>query len=267
MAKQLAEVFQHGFGLGRFGAHQRNRTVERVEQKMRPDARLQLGQPRRRGRRCARLGAPEQAGQHHGRQQGAGGGAGPPRRRLQQPHQRQQAAAVQARSRSQQHAGEPLVRRLQPVQARLERADGDQPGQRGGQHAAGQQGKAQQPLARPASAKHRAHADHRLHKQHRAQHHADMAGVEHAGARRRCGQRFLLPRKQGAAQRGFRERRWRVRRLHRRAELTTVGLITFGCGSGFQGARCADKIARPSIAPVAASPALPDPDRPKESPT
>ncbi|MPN19034.1 hypothetical protein SDC9_166400 [bioreactor metagenome] len=35
IAKQIAEVFEQGFGLGGLGAHQRNRAVEGVEQKVR----------------------------------------------------------------------------------------------------------------------------------------------------------------------------------------------------------------------------------------
>ena len=55
-AEQFGQVFEHGFGARRVGAHQRDRGIERVEQKVRPDARLQFGQPRARiGRRALAL--------------------------------------------------------------------------------------------------------------------------------------------------------------------------------------------------------------------
>lgn len=38
IAKQIAEILEQGFCLGRLGAHQRNRAVEGVEQKVRSDA-------------------------------------------------------------------------------------------------------------------------------------------------------------------------------------------------------------------------------------
>ncbi|CUS08559.1 unnamed protein product [Tuber aestivum] len=246
VAEQFAEVFQHGFGLGRLGAHQRNGAVEGVEQEMGAYARLQLGQARRRGRRRARLGAPEQARQQHGRQQRTRRRAGLPGRPQQQPHHRQQAATVQARARAQQHPGRPLLPVPEPVQPRLEGAGHDQPGQRGRQHAAGQQGKAQQPLKGVVGAEHGGHAHHRFGEQHGPQHHADLAGVEHAGARAAAAPRGLLVAGDDAAQqRGFPEivRIWR--RLHGVA----------GAGSRADEKRVPrhmDKITEmPSIAPVA----------------
>ncbi len=80
VAEQLAQVFQHGLGLGRLLAHQRDRAVERVEQEVRADARLQLFQPRRRGRRRLPARAQHQRGHHQRREHRAGQGAGDPGR-------------------------------------------------------------------------------------------------------------------------------------------------------------------------------------------
>ena len=46
LAKQIAQVFKHRFGSRWIRTHQRNGAVERVEQKMRANARLQFGQLR-----------------------------------------------------------------------------------------------------------------------------------------------------------------------------------------------------------------------------
>jgi hypothetical protein len=78
MAKQLGEVFQDGLGALRLFAHQRDRGVQRVEQEMRPDARLQLGQPRRGGSRGTALHAPDQRGHQHAGQQRTRAGAAKP---------------------------------------------------------------------------------------------------------------------------------------------------------------------------------------------
>ena len=46
LAKQIAQIFKHRFGSRRIRAHQRNGAVERVEQKMGANTRLQFGQLR-----------------------------------------------------------------------------------------------------------------------------------------------------------------------------------------------------------------------------
>jgi len=88
------------------------------------------------------------------------------------------AQAIQARERAQQHARSVLPGGGQALQRFLEAAGREQPGQRGRQRAAGEQHQAQQPLARAARAKQRAHAEHGFDEQHGAQHQADFAGVE-----------------------------------------------------------------------------------------
>ena len=70
--------------------------VQGVEQKMRPDARLQFRQPGSGAGRRATLGAPHQCGHQQACQQRACKRAGRPGRRSREPGQRQQTAAIQA---------------------------------------------------------------------------------------------------------------------------------------------------------------------------
>ncbi|MPN09088.1 hypothetical protein SDC9_156376 [bioreactor metagenome] len=179
MAEQIAQVFQNRLGLGGFLAHQRHRAVERVEQKVRADACLQLGQARagsgRRAAACAHL----QCGHQGQRQQAARHGAGQARpfARVRQ-HPRQQRTGTQARQHPQQGAAQVLRGGGQAVEQPLQAAGAQQPAQRGGQGAAGDQRQAREPVQRRAGLEHHACRQHDFHEQHGAQHHADMAGVE-----------------------------------------------------------------------------------------
>ena len=66
MAKQLAQVFKQGFSFGGLRAHQRDGAVERIEQKVRANARLQFGQPGGSGGWGFAFGAKHQGDHQHG---------------------------------------------------------------------------------------------------------------------------------------------------------------------------------------------------------
>ncbi len=196
VAEQIAQVFQQRLGPGRLVAHQGDGAVERVEQEMRAYARLQLGQPRRGGRRCAGACAQHQGRDQQGRQQRAAGGAGQPgRAALRSSGQHQHGAGIQAGQHAQQHPGRILQRLLQPLQGFFQAAGRDQPGEGGRQRPAGEQRQPRQPVAGAGGAEQGAHAQHGFHEQHGAQHHAHLAGVEHQRAAHG-----------GAAWRGFGQR-------------------------------------------------------------
>jgi hypothetical protein len=66
------QVFQHRLGLGRVDPHQGQRGVQRVEQEVRPDARLQLGQPHAGGGRLPDARPQVQPGPQQAGETGAG---------------------------------------------------------------------------------------------------------------------------------------------------------------------------------------------------
>ena len=190
VAEQVRQVFQHALGLFRLAAHQGDGGVERVEQKVRANARLQLRQPRRGGRRRAAAHAPHQRRRQHGRQQRSGHGAGQPGRRGahidRQRHEN--GAGRQPCQRAQRHARRHLRLHGQARQRFFQTAPGHQPQQRGRQRAARDKSQAQQPLQRAARHEQQRRRLRRLHPQHGAQHHARAANVKHQrrlGARRR----------------------------------------------------------------------------------
>ncbi len=189
VAKQVTQVFEQCFGPSGLGPHQRNGTVERIEQEVRPDPGLQLGQARGCGCRGAGLGPkyqPSHQGRGHG---GTGTGTCHPGRALDQSGDRQHGAAIGPGQRTQRHATSVLHRFRQTPQPTLEGACHDQPGQGGRQSGGRQHGQAQQPVERCISPEHGPHGTHQLDKQHCPQHHAKLAGIEYQhrpGTRRRA---------------------------------------------------------------------------------
>ena len=117
-------------------AHQRERGVERVEQEVRPDARLQLGQARRGLGRQRRLGAQAQPLEDRRRHRRAGAAPGRSRaaRRGRRPRRRAATARPARRAaggdRAEADRDEPLQRpAARAPSSALERADDEQPEQ------------------------------------------------------------------------------------------------------------------------------------------
>ena len=179
MAEQIAQVLQQRFGLGRLGAYQRNRAVERIEQKMRTDARLQFRQTCGGGGRSAAFGAQHQRGHQGGRQRRAGTGTCHPWRLLHQAHHDQHGAAIHAGQCTQQQSRSILPPLWQPGKPVLEAARHNQPDQRGGQGRTGQHRQAQQPIPSAGGIEHRTDPHHHFYKQQRPQYHAGLAGIEY----------------------------------------------------------------------------------------
>ena len=179
ITKQIAEIFKHGFGLGRLGTHQSNRAVEGVEQKVGAYAGLKLGQARLGlGRRAAAC-AQHQGCDQQRRQQATGDGAGQPGHVL-QPDERQHGAGVKTRQGA-QHASQVLTTHAHALQLMLEAAGRYQPDQRAGQAGAGQQGHGADPAQCVVSAVRAAVAT------------TSCTKARHAAPRRRCRRQTPAP--------------------------------------------------------------------------
>ena len=164
-AEQLRQVLEHALGARRVDAHQRQRGVQRVEQEVRPDARLQFGQPHagvhrlpqprtqlQPGPGCA---GQRRAGQRHAQQVQAAAGVG-------------QARPTTAATRRSAPPAAPSASRL-PTRAAagrrasgaLQRAHRHQPQQRAGdadEHGARTAAPASRPAGRRRAAARRAPA-------------------------------------------------------------------------------------------------------------
>ena len=108
LAKQITQVFKHRFGSRRIRAHQRNGAIERVEQKMGANARLQFGQLRLHITRRLQLPAQHQQRHQHRSQKAASQHAPCPNIPRHIPHAGQQSARKQAAPHTQHNAPQPL---------------------------------------------------------------------------------------------------------------------------------------------------------------
>ena len=223
LAEQLGQVFQHGFGALRVDLHQRDRRVERVEQEVRADARLQLGQAGRGMRRQLAVRTVLEPGQAHAGQGCAGehgwhqGPApGPARHAGPQVQPGQLPLRQGAHHGAQAHRRHPLPRLTLARQPAADAAGHHQPQQAGRQGHHGQLRPARQGIGRPQRLERLGQAHHQLHAQHHAQHHAHVADVQgrggRCGRRRRTGRRItarLGQRELGRHRPARRRRRWR----------------------------------------------------------
>mmetsp|Transcript_119912 Transcript_119912/g.333652 ORF Transcript_119912/g.333652 Transcript_119912/m.333652 type:complete len:253 (-) Transcript_119912:4411-5169(-) len=182
-AEQFGQVFQHALGAGRVDPHQRDGAVQRVEQEMRADARLQLDQLRQGVRRALAVLAQLQPGQQHDRTAGSHrrhAAPAPGRGRLLE-GQVQQREAQQRCDGAEQRQDAPLRGLGQPRPQALGRADDEQPGQHRKHRDHGAAGRQRQPLRAVARDNCGAQGQQQLHAEHRAQHQADVADVEGPG--------------------------------------------------------------------------------------
>src|SRR5204862_73918 len=183
-AEQLGQVFEDALGLARIEANERERGVERVEEEVRPDARLQLGEARRRLGRQRRQGEQAQPLEDRRRNRSAG-------ERRPGAEQRSEAGAGRVRNdgedelrRAERGNGaqadddEPLQRHRRARELRLERADREQPDEHAGQRDAGAGGGEREPGREVRGAEHHADGHRRVDEEQRAQDDAYVADVE-----------------------------------------------------------------------------------------
>ncbi len=154
--------------------------VQRVEEEMRSDPRLQFGQPRRRGGRQLAARSQSQRVEQRRRQ----GGPGEHRRPCKKPRgaadlrQADLPPAIGAAQRPQAHRSDPLEVFGHGGQGPLERTGNHEPQECRRQGHRSSVGEAEQPLAPSGTHEAHAHGHHGMHEEQRAQHHADVAGIE-----------------------------------------------------------------------------------------
>src|SRR5439155_770040 len=200
-AEQLSQVFEHAFGARRVEPHQAQRGIERVEQEVRADARLQLGKLRRRVGRQLGLRAQAQPLEHRGRHRGAGEHRCEPTNACVglDPAEPAERPAEGTAGRAGRDRSKPLRRHGPAGERPLEHARDEQPQQHAGQCDRRAAGHLVEPCGGVGGNEHHADRHHRVDEEQGTQHDADVADVE--------GQRLAAHRhlrhgiEQGAAER------------------------------------------------------------------